>query len=159
MDIEQASYDVRSGRFDELAARTAYALWRLRSEVFVVEQDCPYLDLDGRDLEAGTVHVWAAEADTDAVLGCLRVLDDGEQARIGRVLVTPAHRGRGIADALVRAALTVIGARASVLDAQSHLAGWYARFGYARSGPDFVEDGILHTPMQRPAPPAGPSPS
>jgi ElaA protein len=60
---------------DDLDARTAYAVWRLRQDVFVVEQDCPYPDLDGRDLEPGTRHVVLLE--DDAVLGTLRVLDDG----------------------------------------------------------------------------------
>ena len=147
-----SAYDVRVEAFDALDPRTAYALWRLRAAVFVVEQQCFYQDLDGRDLEPGTRHVWASPSDDDRgrdPVGYLRVLDDGDHARIGRVLVAPSDRGRGLAGELVRTALELIGERPSVLDAQSHLAHWYTRFGYARTGPDFLDDGIPHTPMRR----------
>ena len=60
-------------------------MWRLRQEVFVVEQDCPYPDLDGRDLEPDTRHV--VLQDGDDVLGYARVLDDGDVWRIGRVVL------------------------------------------------------------------------
>ncbi len=149
-DSEQPSYDVRVDSFAGLDARTAYRLWQLRESVFVVEQECPYLELDGRDLEEGTRHVWV---DSEAgPVGYLRVLDDGAAMRIGRVLVVRAHRGRGLSGALIRAALAVVGDRESVLDAQSPLAQWYATFGYVRDGDEFVEDGIAHVPMRRSAP-------
>jgi ElaA protein len=138
---------VRVAGFDELDARTAYLLWQLRESVFVVEQGCPYPELDGRDLEPGTRHVWLA-ADT-APVGYLRVLDDGPHLKIGRVLVAPSHRGQGLSDALMRVALRVIGDRPSTLDAQSPLAGWYAGYGYRQDGEEFIEDGILHVPMRR----------
>jgi len=135
--------------FDELDPRTAYALWRLRESVFVVEQECAYQELDGRDLEPGTRHVWA-EADGRPV-GYLRVLADGDHARIGRVLVVREHRGAGLSGRLMARALEVVGDRPSVLDAQAPLAGWYTTFGYVQDGPGFVEDGIPHVPMRRPA--------
>lgn len=139
---------MRVAAFEELDARTAYLLWALRESVFVVEQTCAYQELDGRDLEPGTRHVWV---EVDGVpVGYLRVLDDGEHARIGRVLVQPSRRGAGLSAVLMHAALDVIGARASVLDAQTPLADWYAEFGYAQDGEPFVEDGIPHTPMRRP---------
>jgi ElaA protein len=143
-----ASYDVRVHRFEDLDARTAYLLWQLREAVFVVEQACAYAELDGRDLEPATRHVWVAEH--GAPVAYLRVLDDGDQARIGRVLVAREHRGRGIAERLLREALAVIGERPSRLDAQTYLAHWYTRFGYRQDGPEFVEDGIPHVPMRRP---------
>ncbi|WP_127479209.1 GNAT family N-acetyltransferase [Nocardioides pantholopis] len=132
----------------DLDPRTAYELWRLRQDVFVVEQACPYPDLDGRDLEPGTRHV-LGRLDGELV-GCARVLDDGGQARIGRVALARPARGRGLADLLIRAALAETGDRPCVLDAQSPLAGWYAGFGFEVSGPEFVEDGIAHLPMRRP---------
>ena len=139
--------DVRVASFDELDVTTAYALWRLRQEVFVVEQDCPYLDLDGRDLEPGTRHIWVA--DGTHPVGYLRVLEDLEAARIGRVLVASHHRGRGHAARLMQHALRHVGDRASVLDAQTYLAGWYEGFGYVATGPEFLDDGIPHLPMRR----------
>lgn len=134
--------------FDDLDARTAYDVWRLRQDVFVVEQACPYPDLDGRDHEPATRHVLGRL--DGALAGYLRVLDDGDVARVGRVLLARPARGRGLADPLMRAALELIGPRASVLDAQAPLARWYAGFGYVVSGPEFLEDGIAHVPMRRP---------
>jgi len=144
---EVPSYDVHVAAFADLDPRTAYLLWQLRESVFVVEQDCAYAELDGRDLEPGTRHVWV-DAE-DGPVGYLRVLDDGDRARIGRVLVAPSHRGSGLSDTLMRTALEVVGDRPSHLDAQSPLATWYARYGYRQDGEEFVEDGIPHTPMSR----------
>lgn len=135
--------------FDGLAPRTAYEVWRLRQQVFVIEQDCPYPDLDGRDLEAATRHVVLLE--DDAVLGTLRVLDDGAWARIGRVVVAPEARGRGLAALLMAEAMTLCGDREVRLDAQTGLAGFYAAYGFEVAGPEFDEDGIMHLPMTRAA--------
>jgi ElaA protein len=142
-------YDVHVDAFDDLDPRTAYRLWQLRESVFVVEQDCAYLELDGRDLEPATRHLWLGCGDDP--IAYLRILDDGDHARIGRVLVERSHRGTGLSEVLVRAALDLIGDRPSRLDAQSPLASWYAGFGYRQDGDEFVEDGIPHIPMRRPA--------
>lgn len=91
----------------------------------------------------------------DGLLGYARVLDDGEVWRIGRVLLVPAARGRGLADPLMHTALQVCPGRDVVLDAQSPLAGWYATFGFVVDGPEFVEDGIPHLPMRLRADAAG----
>ncbi len=75
---------LRSRGFDDLDARTAYDVWRLRQDVFVVEQECPYPDLDGRDVEPGTRHL---TLEVDGVLaGYLRILVDP---------ATSSDRGRG----------------------------------------------------------------
>ncbi len=146
-----ACVEIRVLRFDELDARTAYDVWRLRQAVFVVEQACPYPDLDGRDPEPGTRHVVGLL--DGAVAGYARVLDDGDEARVGRVVLAREARGRGLSEPVLRAAIDAVGDRASVLDAQSPLAGWYAGFGYAVCGPEFLEDGIPHLPMRRPPTP------
>jgi len=150
---------VRSRGFDDLDARTAYDVWRLRQDVFVVEQQCPYPDLDGHDFEPGTRHV-TLEVDGQ-LAGYLRILDPstssgtGEgsgaaEVRIGRVLLARAFRGRGLADRLMEAALEEVGERPSRLDAQVPLAGWYATYGYVVVGAEFLDDGIPHVPMARP---------
>jgi ElaA protein len=140
---------VRILTFDELDASTAYGVWRLRQQVFVVEQQSPYPDLDGRDREPTTRHL-LSEAD-DTLVAYARVLDDGEWARIGRVLVALEARGRGLADELVRTALEeVIGDREVRLDAQTGLRDWYASYGFVVTGPEFDEDGVFHVPMTRP---------
>ena len=82
---------VHAAGFDELDRTTAYRLWQLRSLVFVVEQDCPYLDLDGRDLEPATVHLWV-EDEAGTPVATLRLLDDGDVARIGRVVTHPGDQ-------------------------------------------------------------------
>ncbi|ABL79971.1 MULTISPECIES: GNAT family N-acetyltransferase [unclassified Nocardioides] len=141
---------ITAGPFTALDAPTAYAVWRLRQDVFVVEQECPYPDLDGRDDEPDTRHVLLRDDDT--LLGYARVLDeerDGQAVwRIGRVVLDRAVRGQGLADPLVQTALQVCKDRDVVLDAQSPLAPWYATFGFEVSGPEFLEDGIPHTPMR-----------
>lgn len=142
---------VRRAGFADLDPRTAYLLWQLRSQIFVVEQECAYLDLDGRDLEDDALHLWI---ESDGVpTAYLRVLHDAGTLRVGRVVVDHRHRGRGLAARLIEEALTIIGDRPSVLDAQAHLEHWYARFGYRRVGDDFLEDGIPHVRMVRPASP------
>lgn len=138
---------------DDLTVRTAYDVWRLRQQVFVVEQDCPYPDLDGRDLEETTRHVVLVdddEGDGAAVLGTLRVLDDGGWARIGRVVVAPTARGRGLAAVMMDEAMALCGDREVRLDAQTGLTSFYEGYGFVVTGPAFDEDGIMHVPMARP---------
>jgi ElaA protein len=132
----------------ELSAAELYALLRLRAQVFVVEQECPYLDPDGRDLDATTLHLWI-ERDA-AVVATVRILADADGAtRIGRVVTAVDVRGQGLAGQLLELAIAAAPGP-HVMDAQSHLNGYYARFGFVRDGEDFVEDGILHTPLRRP---------
>ncbi|MBA3488497.1 MAG: GNAT family N-acetyltransferase [Longispora sp.] len=136
--------------FDELDLATLYGFLKLRSEVFIVEQNCPYLDLDGLDAHPGARHVWIEEK--GEVVAYLRVLDipDGS-ARIGRVCVSSGHRGRGLADAIMAEALRVVGDRPCWLHAQSQVSKLYERHGFTVSGPEFIEDDIPHLPMARPS--------
>ena len=139
----------RTATFADLDAPTLYRLLALRAAVFVVEQRCAYQDLDGRDTEPATVHLWR---ERDGVpVAYLRVLTDPDgAARIGRVCTAAGHRGTGHAAGLVAAAIDLIGpARGCRLDAQSYLADFYAGFGFTVAGPAFVEDGIPHVPMAR----------
>ncbi|CAM4040228.1 GNAT family N-acetyltransferase [Tsukamurella strandjordii] len=135
---------------DELDARTLYALLKLRAEVFIAEQQSPWLDVDGRDLAPSTVHLWLAQ--DDAAVATVRVTDEGNGVvRIGRVCAAPSHRGRGLIGGLMAAALAETGARAALLDAQTHLEPMYAKYGFAVCGDEFVEDGVPHVPMRRAA--------
>jgi ElaA protein len=131
---------------------TLYAILRLRVEVFVVEQSCPYPELDGRDVEPGAELLWAS--DGTRVLATLRLLREADGAhRLGRVATAPAVRSRGVASRLMGAALErcaqIDPSAPVVLDAQAHLARWYARFGFDVTGQEFEEDGIPHVPMRR----------
>jgi ElaA protein len=151
---------VRDATLAEHDPCTLYRILALRSAVFVLEQDCVYLDQDGRDLEPDARQLWV-ERDGE-VLATLRLLRDRSAAtpaaeggagtaRIGRVATAKSARGAGFAADLMRRALELAGDGPIVLDAQSYLADWYARFGFVRDGADFIEDGIPHIPMRRPA--------
>ncbi|WP_406642636.1 GNAT family N-acetyltransferase [Amycolatopsis sp. WGS_07] len=131
----------------ELTAADLYAILRLRSDVFVVEQDCVYADIDGLDLLPETRHLWLT---SDAeVVACLRVLaEPGGGSRIGRVVTAKSARGQGLAAQLMAAALE--GASGEfVLDAQTYAQQLYARFGFVVEGEEFLEDGIPHVTMRR----------
>lgn len=144
---------IRSADAAHIGPSTLYRILRLRQEVFVVEQGCNYIDLDGRDLEPETVHLWIDEhPEAATVSACLRLLAQPDGATmIGRVVTAARSRNRGLAGRLIDHALT-LAAGPFVLNAQSPLAGWYSRFGFVEDGPQFIEDGIVHTPMRRDGP-------
>lgn len=136
--------------FEALDVATLYALLRLRVDVFVVEQECPYPELDGRDDEPGTRHLWLDGRD-GAPCAYLRILRDQDgTTRIGRVAVARPDRGKGLAARLMDAALSEIGDAPCELEAQTYVAEFYARWGFAVTGPPFDLDGIPHVPMRRP---------
>lgn len=134
-------------RLSDLTAERLYDLLRLRVDVFVVEQQCPYPELDGRDSEPETEHLWV-EVD-EQVVATARALRGSPAWHIGRVATAQGHRGRGYAAAVVQAAIDRIGDHPIQIGAQAHLQGWYERFGFVRDGPDYLEDGIPHLPMRR----------
>jgi ElaA protein len=146
--VTAAELRLREARFAELTPFEVYGLCRLRVDVFVVEQDCPYPELDGRDVEPATVHLWY-ERDGE-VLATIRVLDDGAAKIIGRVATAKDARGEGLAAALIRRGIELCAGAAIDIGAQAYLEGWYEQFGFRRSGAGYIEDGIPHVPMRRP---------
>lgn len=137
---------IRSAAAEELDAATLYELLRLRADIFVVEQACPYPELDGRDLLPGVRHWWVEEH--GRVIACLRVLPEPDGGhRIGRVATHPEARRRGVAGRLLRAVLATLDGPV-VLAAQAYLRNWYQGFGFVPDGEEFLEDGILHLPMR-----------
>lgn len=151
-DLVPNGLDLHDVTWDELAPRRAYELLRLRVDTFVVEQDCAYPELDGRDLEDGARHLLLTDRATDRVATALRLLHDRVDGRpvrrIGRVVTAPDHRGRGLARRLLAHVLAEVDVPV-VLDAQSHLQDWYAASGFRVTGPGWLEDGIPHVPMRR----------
>lgn len=140
---------------DTISTRVFHDIARLRQEVFVVEQECPYLDVDGRDAEPGTIQYWVAAPD-ESIAATLRVLegtgesdDEPGLKAIGRVATSMRHRGKSLASALMETAVVDHGHGPLWLAAQSYLTEWYAGFGFAACGAEFIEDGIPHTPMRR----------
>lgn len=140
---------ISASPFAALDPLTAYGLWKLRQDVFVVEQECVFRDLDGLDLLPDTRHV-VLEDEHGVVLGCARVVDEEDARRIGRVALHPTVRGQGWGDRLMEAALQVCPDKDVVLDGQGPLVDWYAGFGFEVTGPEYLDDGIPHVPMRRP---------
>jgi ElaA protein len=139
---------MHTASFDELDTTTLYALLRLRVDVFVVEQQSAYPELDGRDAEPSTLHIWLAREGEPVAY--LRLLSEPDgTARIGRVVVARQARGAGLAGRLMAEALARIGERECVLDAQTPLVGFYTGLGFTPTGPEFMEDGVAHVPMRR----------
>jgi ElaA protein len=139
--------EVRAAHLDELSPRTLLGILAVRQDVFVVEQHCAYADIDARDAEAATLHLWI-EDDHGDVVSTLRLLSEGEAGhRIGRVATLPAARGRGYSSAVLTRAIELSGPPI-VLSAQAYLVDWYARFGFEVCGDGWVEDGIDHAPMR-----------
>lgn len=138
--------------FHALGTMELHALFRLRSDVFVVEQQCVYADVDGLDPDA--LHVLCCGED-GALLAYARILapDAHGVPHIGRVVVRPDMRGQGLARELmqrsIRACAEAHGTAASAVEAQSHLEGFYKSLGYVRMAPDHILDGIPHVHMMR----------
>ena len=138
--------------FEELTLKELYELLRLRSEIFVVEQDCPYQDLDGLDYEG--LHLFYEEED-GTVIACLRIFqhpdDDADTVRIGRV-VTKEH-GKGLGALLlhegVMTAETYYCPHRILLEAQEYAKGFYEKEGFTVVSDMFLEDGIPHVRMEK----------
>ena len=135
--------------FGDLTPWELYELLRLRVDVFVVEQNCPYPELDGRDPEA--LHVFLREG--DRVLACLRVLPPGTafpEAALGRVVTRDRGMGVGrrILAAGIQAARERLGAKALTIEAQTYAKGFYEAAGFRQVSQEFLEDGIPHILMR-----------
>jgi ElaA protein len=138
--------------FAELTVDHLYGVLKLRQEVFVVEQHCPYLDADGLDRLAS--HLFAVV--DESIVACARIFAPGvrtDAAIIGRVVVDLSLRRRGVGRELMQRAVAAIehahGRTAICLGAQKYLEQFYASFGFTCDGEDYLEDGILHLPMRR----------
>jgi ElaA protein len=130
-----------------MSPREVHDVLALRVAVFVVEQECAYAEIDGRDVEPDAVHWWSRD-DDGALTGYLRVLVEPGVHRIGRVVTPAAARGTGAGAVLMRAALATLPGPV-VLGAQVRVQGFYERLGFVVDGPGYDEDGIPHVPMLR----------
>ena len=137
--------------FAALSGRQVYAISVLRERVFVVEQNCVYLDADGLDLDSR--HLWA-ESEAGEIVAYLRVVPAGmkfDEISIGRVITAPEARGTGLGRELMRRGITAVGAKTIRIGAQAHLEKFYGELGFVRASDEYDEDGIPHIEMLRQA--------
>ncbi|MEM7054277.1 MAG: GNAT family N-acetyltransferase [Pseudomonadota bacterium] len=153
-DIIPSQLHWRVQRFDELSNDELYRILRARVEVFVVEQNCPYAELDG--LDGAALHVSCLDSDqSDAtLLAYARILPAGhmfDEVAIGRVLTVESGRGLGLGRVLMRRALDVVvdrfGSVPVRISAQQYLERFYASIGFVVDSDVYLEDGIPHLQM------------
>jgi len=138
--------------FDQLNTTELYDLLQLRSEIFVVEQDCVYQDLDGKDKNA--LHVIGTKK--DKIVAYTRIFKSGDylaQASIGRVVVLGEERKYGFGIDIMKASIKAIevqfGETSIALSAQTYLKRFYNSLGFIEKGGEYLEDGIPHVMMVR----------
>lgn len=141
--------------FDELSPADLHAALQLRQRVFVVEQNCPYLDADDIDPECLHLFGWAG-GDKRRLVAYCRLVPPGvkyAEASIGRVASHPDVRGTGAGKELVRVAIEQVEAagwgRAIRIAAQMYLENFYESFGFRRESKPYLEDDIWHVDMLR----------
>ncbi len=135
-------------RFQELTVDELYELLRVRSGVFVVEQDCAYQDLDGDD--RASIHLWLTEG--DKLVALCRVCPAGthmEEVSIGRVITTERGKGYGkrIMLEAIQSAREHFGAARIDIEAQEYARRFYEQVGFRQSSEPFILDGIPHIKM------------
>ena len=141
-------YIVKS--YDELSKDELLAILRARVDVFVVEQNCPYPEIDDVDNDDLTQHVFLfREQQLAAYARCYK--KNEQYSAFGRVLVAQQFRGEGLATKLVQMAIDTClehwPDKAIMIGAQCYLTGFYQQFGFENVGDDYLEDGIPHQDM------------
>ena len=139
-----ASPTIHAAPLADLGALDVHDLYKLRVDVFVHEQDCPYAEIDEVDAAPTTVHYRALY--DGGLAGTLRLFPSsahGGVMHIGRVVTSPQFRGQGVAGRLIEKAIADAGG------AQSYLEDWYGRFGFVRCGDEYLDERIPHIPMRR----------
>jgi len=142
--------EIKIKRFEALSSQEVYQLLQLRSEVFVVEQNCVYQDIDGKDMKAW--HVLGK--DKGIIIAYLRLFEPGDYfdtTSIGRVVVSKGSRKRGYAKQLMEVAMEYahqqLNQKTITLSAQTYLTQFYEELGFNSVGDGYLEDGIPHIKM------------
>lgn len=141
-------------KFNDLDVATLYSFLKLRSDVFVVEQDCVYPDLDDKDVDQQTAHIclYDEQGNVIAYARCLAPSVSFEGSSIGRVVVSQSHRGKGIAEALMKESIAYCKRswpnHIIQIGAQCYLIGFYEGLGFNAFSEPYDEDGIMHIDMQ-----------
>ena len=135
---------------DDLTPRALYAMLKLRMDVFIVEQNCAFAEIDGKDIGAFHLRI----LDGEELAACLRVLPPEKAApvKIGRVVVAPNYRGYKLGQRLMQEAVDFAQARFPgqpiELGGQSHLQKFYSSFGFVAISEEYLEDNIPHIDMR-----------
>lgn len=142
--------DIEVLTFEELTKKKLYDILRLRSEIFIVEQDCVYQDIDGKDERAHHVLGWDGEV-LVAYARCFKAGDYFNEAGIGRILVRENYRkmdyGHKITSAAIKATKEKYKADKIKISAQTYLVTFYEQHGFKIVGDRYMEDGIPHVAM------------
>lgn len=150
-------YQLNCLSFEALSNTQLYQILRARQEVFIIEQDCNYLDCDGRDILSE--HLWISE--NNELAAYARLLPPGvayEGSSIGRVLTTKPYRGKGLGKQLMEQAIQLLENQypqsAIYISAQQYLEKFYSDLGFVSTGVTYLEDDIPHVKMIRPVQPS-----
>jgi ElaA protein len=151
----QSNITWQCAAFSELSAAQLYAILKVRSEVFVVEQNCVYQDMDGLDLQCLHLIAWT---DDQQVAAYLRVVPPGlkyAEVSLGRVVSSHTVRGTGIGKKLMVNAMDLVEqnypGQPVLIQAQSYLENFYQSFGFVTVSDVLLEDGIPHFMMLKSA--------
>jgi ElaA protein len=133
-----------------------YAVVRLRESVFIVEQNCPYPDADGRDPRAWHLLGWSRQPGRRDLVAYARIFEPGvryAEASIGRIVSAPEVRGTGVGRALIAEGLrrieSIVPGQPIKIAAQQRLEDFYTNFGFSVVSAPYEEDGIMHVDMIR----------
>jgi len=139
--------------FDSLTVKELYAILKLRSEIFVVEQNCVFLDTDGKDFSCQHLMLYQNKE----LVAYARIVPAGlsfTEPSIGRIVSSHAARGKGFGRQLVSLAISnclrLHGNKPIKIGAQLYLKSFYESFGFVMQGEEYLEDDILHIDMIRP---------
>lgn len=139
--------------FDSLTVKELYAILKLRSEIFVVEQNCVFLDTDGKDLSCQHLMLYQNKE----LMAYARIVPAGlsfTEPSIGRIVSSHAARGKGFGRQLVSLAIAncqrLYGNKPIKIGAQLYLKSFYESFGFVVHGEEYLEDDIVHVDMVRP---------
>ena len=145
-------------RFRDLSVDDLYAIVRLREAVFIIEQNCPYPDSDGRDPFAWHLLGWRDGPDGKELVAYARIFEPGiryHEASIGRIVTAPQVRGTGLGRQLMVEALQrterLVPDQPIKIAAQRRLEKFYAGYGFETISDPYEEDGIIHVDMKREA--------
>ena len=139
--------------FEELNKAELYQIIQLRIAVFIVEQDCPYPDLDYMDQDAQ--HLWIEDA--GEIVCYLRINPAGSrftEPSLGRIVTKKSHRNHGLAEKLIKKAIDLVcekESRAIRISAQCYLEKYYEKFGFIKASEEYLEDDIPHIEMLKDA--------